>query len=133
MIRNKLQNSILANIRESEMMANKWLYSKFIKNNFAQSTIIEYSVFVVCLILALISMQGYIKRGVQGHLRQASDQIGAQYDPTKTSVDFNTSSESDITTVTTVIDMGGYLNSTTIVTTNYDDQTRTGTETVGAF
>ena len=45
---------------------------------------LEYSVFVVCVIAALLAMQIYIKRGVEGRLKQSSDDIGEQYAPKST-------------------------------------------------
>ncbi len=43
-----------------------------------QSTL-EYAVLVVIIIGALLSIQFYIKRGVQGRLKSAADDIGDQY------------------------------------------------------
>lgn len=45
-----------------------------------QSTL-EYAVLVVVIIGALIAMQVYVKRGVQGRLRESTDQIGEQFSP----------------------------------------------------
>jgi hypothetical protein len=44
----------------------------------AQSTL-EYAVLIIVIIGALLSIQVYLKRGVQGRLRSASDDIGDQY------------------------------------------------------
>lgn len=45
-----------------------------------QSTL-EYAVLVVVIIAALIAMQVYLKRGIQGRVRESSDQIGEQFSP----------------------------------------------------
>lgn len=45
-----------------------------------QSTL-EYAVLIVVIIAALIAMQVYLKRGVQGRMRESSDQIGEQFSP----------------------------------------------------
>jgi len=45
-----------------------------------QSTL-EYAVLIVVIIAALIAMQVYLKRGLQGRLRESSDQIGDQFSP----------------------------------------------------
>ncbi len=45
----------------------------------AQSTL-EYAVLIVIVIGALLTIQTYVKRGIQGRLRQASDDIGDQFD-----------------------------------------------------
>lgn len=44
----------------------------------AQS-ILEYTMVIACLAAALIAMQIYIKRSIQGKLRDAADEIGEQY------------------------------------------------------
>lgn len=46
-----------------------------------QSTL-EYAVLVVIIIAALLSLQAYIKRGVQGRLRKSTDDIGDQFSTT---------------------------------------------------
>ena len=43
-----------------------------------QSTL-EYAVLITIIIAALIAMNQYIKRGLQGRLKSASDDIGDQY------------------------------------------------------
>ncbi len=45
-----------------------------------QSTL-EYAVLIVVIIAALIAMQVYLKRGIQGRMRESSDQIGDQFSP----------------------------------------------------
>lgn len=40
---------------------------------------LEYTVVVACLAAALIGMQIYIKRSIQGRIRGATDDIGEQY------------------------------------------------------
>ena len=50
-----------------------------------QSTL-EYAILVIIIIGALLSIQVYIKRGVQGRLKSAADDIGAQFKPGDTNV-----------------------------------------------
>ncbi len=50
-----------------------------------QSTL-EYAVLIIIIIAALIAIQTYIKRGVQGRLKSASDDIGDQFSPGNTNV-----------------------------------------------
>ncbi|HLF18884.1 MAG TPA: hypothetical protein VI749_08345 [Candidatus Omnitrophota bacterium] len=50
-----------------------------------QSTL-EYAVLIIIIIGALLSIQIYIKRGVQGRLKQATDDIGDQFSPGNTNV-----------------------------------------------
>lgn len=49
-------------------------------NKRGQSTL-EYAVLIVVIIAALIAMQVYLKRGIQGRMRESSDQIGEQFSP----------------------------------------------------
>ena len=50
-----------------------------------QSTL-EYAILIIIIIGALLSIQVYIKRGVQGRLKQAADDIGDQFSPGNTNV-----------------------------------------------
>jgi len=45
----------------------------------AQSTL-EYALIIAAVIGALLAINAYMKRGVQGRLRESSDQIGKQFD-----------------------------------------------------
>jgi hypothetical protein len=51
---------------------------KNFKKSKGQSTL-EYAILIIIIIGALLSIQVYIKRGVQGRLKQASDDIGDQF------------------------------------------------------
>jgi len=53
-------------------------------NRKAQSTL-EYAVLISVVVAALLGIQIYVKRGVQGRLRSSTDQIGEQFDAKKTS------------------------------------------------
>jgi len=65
---------------------------KYFQNKRAQSTL-EYAVLIVVIIGALLAIQTYIKRGVQGRLKSASDDIGDQFSPDNTnSIHISTSS-----------------------------------------
>jgi hypothetical protein len=59
-------------------------------NRKAQS-VLEYSVLIAIVIAALLAIQIYVKRGVQGRMRSASDDIGEQFDARKTSYTYTTS------------------------------------------
>ncbi|MFC1708478.1 hypothetical protein ACFL2J_00260 [Candidatus Omnitrophota bacterium] len=106
----------------------------FFNNKRGQAPILEYAIFFVCFIIAIIAMQKYIMRALQGRFRETAQGIGTQYDPGDTSVNFWTNSSSDSTTTTDVeVDFTGNLSTTTVITTNSDESTRWGSETVGAF
>lgn len=55
------------------------------KRKKGQSTL-EYAILIIIIIGALLSIQVYIKRGVQGRLKQAADDIGQQYSEGNTNV-----------------------------------------------
>ena len=46
----------------------------------AQSSL-EYALLIVAAVAALIAVQVYMKRGIQGRLRASSDQIGSHFEP----------------------------------------------------
>ena len=65
------------------------------KREKGQSTL-EYAILIIIIIGALLSIQVYIKRGIQGRLKSATDDIGDQFSPGNTNVvkTMTTSSES---------------------------------------
>lgn len=71
-------------------------------------SLIEYAVFIFCLVAALIAMQIYIKRGIQGRLRQSTDDIGEQFDAKDTAMNItDTSSGKTVTDVRITQDSDG--------------------------
>ncbi len=58
---------------------------KYLRKRKGQSTL-ETAVLIMIVIGALLSIQIYIKRGVQGRLRSAADDIGDQYSAGNTNV-----------------------------------------------
>lgn len=73
----------------------------------AQSTL-EYALIVAVVVGGLIAMQVYIKRGLQGKLRDSADQLGEQYSPGfttgTTEVTINTSTTENLTGGVTTTD-----------------------------
>ncbi|MCR4337120.1 MAG: hypothetical protein NUV91_04865 [Candidatus Omnitrophica bacterium] len=63
---------------------------KFLKKMKGQSTL-EYAVLIIIVIGALLTIQVYIKRGVQGRLKSATDDIGDQFSPGNTNLTSKTS------------------------------------------
>ena len=49
-------------------------------------TTLEYAILVIVIIGALITMQTYIKRALQGKFRESADQIGDAFSPGNTNV-----------------------------------------------
>ena len=65
---------------------------------------LEYAVLVVIIIGALLSIQFYLKRGIQGRLKSSADDIGDQYSVGNTNVlkTTNTHSETNETFISGV-------------------------------
>lgn len=91
--------------------------------NKGQSTL-EYGVVIAVAAAALLAMSVYMKRGVQGKLRTATDDMGGQFVPKQTSADHTVHSESKRSEV--VISDG----TSTSTLTNDEIQFRHGEETV---
>jgi hypothetical protein len=53
---------------------------KMLKNKKAQS-LLEYSVILIIVMGAFLAIGSYIKRGIQGRWKSATDDLGDQYDP----------------------------------------------------
>ncbi len=100
-------------------------------------SVLEYAVIIGTIVLALLVMQGYLKRSLQGKLKVIADDLGQQYNPQNTTSSMNITYESDTTTETftrTVNDTDTgdeYEEVITNTTINNETQTRQGTETVG--
>jgi Flp pilus assembly pilin Flp len=88
-----------------------------------QSTL-EYAVLIVVIIAALVAMQVYLKRGVQGRMRESTDQIGEQFSPGYTTSNRVTTTFAQSKEVT-----DAYQTSTQILN---QFQNRTGAESVMA-
>jgi len=98
----------------------------------AQSTL-EYVIVIVCLVAALIAMQIYIKRSMQGRLKDTADSLGTQYDPQNTTSDITLSQNSNVDTVVTTTEDGDKTRTVTTVTINTQEDKNYGNETVGKF
>ncbi len=95
------------------------------RNRKAQSTV-EYAVLAALVVGALLTMQIYMKRGTMGKLREATDKIGDQFNPTATTTKYSTVQD---VTRTEKTESTGKVTSTIV-----GDETskRTGDETVSA-
>jgi hypothetical protein len=89
-------------------------------------TTLEVVILIGFVVAALIAMGVYIKRGIQGRLRDSADQIGDQYSAGNTTSIYTTKSSME---QTENIQGGGEVK--TDITKN--EQTKTGSETVNAW
>ena len=67
---------------------------QYLNQKRGQSTL-EYAVLIVVIIGALLTIQVYMKRGVQGRLKSAADDIGDQYSDGNTNIIKTTVKNSD--------------------------------------
>lgn len=104
---------------------------KFINRRSAQS-LVEYITIITLLLGAFLAISNYFKRGVQGRLKDATDQMGDQYDPRTAKTDITHRVNSLTTTIIfTENTADGYW-------TNRQDivdsvETKTGFTDVGAY
>lgn len=54
------------------------------RNNKDAQSVLEYAVIIAVITAGLIAMQLYLKRGIQGGLRNQSESLGEQYRPGQT-------------------------------------------------
>ncbi len=66
-------------------------------NRKAQSTL-EYAVLIAVVVGALVAIRYYMGRGVQGKLRESTDQIGEQFSMNHTTVNKTTNQTGPIST-----------------------------------
>ncbi len=95
-----------------------------LKNRRGQSTL-EYAILIAVIVGGLLAMQVYVKRGMQGRLRSAADDIGGQYSPEKVYSSFTTTSSST--------SKEGLADGTTTSKITAHSRSRTGSETIGAL
>jgi len=89
---------------------------KMLNNKKAQSTL-EYAILIIIIIGALLALQTYVKRGIQGKLKTTADDIGDQYSPDNTKSAKITSSHSNTTEEFGAAAGGQGISKTTIVGT----------------
>jgi Flp pilus assembly pilin Flp len=56
-------------------------------------TIVEYTIIVIIILGVMIAMKDYVKRGIQGRWKTATDDFGGQYDPEHLNSDINYSTQ----------------------------------------
>lgn len=96
----------------------------------AQSTL-EYAVLIACIVAALLAMQIYLKRSMQGNLRGAAERLGQQYSPRHTYGTIIINRQAHSNTEVTVDDSDD-KKTVTDTTTNvdYDQEKSSGSTTV---
>ena len=81
------------------------------RNRKGQS-ILEYTVIFIIILGVMIAMRDYIKRGIQGRWKSASDEFGDQYDPQfiNSNIMYSTqvNSQSIVNVTDAIADIGGH-------------------------
>lgn len=99
--------------------------------NKGQSTL-EYALVIAVIVAALIAMQTYIKRGFQGKLKSASDDMGEQFSPGASTYDYTTqsaaTSHETVASGSSTLAHGGDT-----VSTSSSDQQRFGSEAIKSY
>jgi len=94
-------------------------------------SILEYCIVIAVIVAALLSMNSYLKRSLQGNYRSSADAIGGAYEPRNTTSDTTVATDSlAITTSVTNPGAGNKL----ITTTTFDSDdisSQNGWEEVG--
>ena len=95
-------------------------------------SLLEYSILLIILLAVFLSMQSYVKRGIQGRWKASVDNLGDQYDPrtanSKKEYTLNSASRSVLYTVQQT---GGF--ETRREDTSSSSETKDGQTTVGAI
>ena len=66
-------------------------------------TILEYTVILIIILGVLIAMKDYVKRGIQGRWKSATDDFGEQYDPQFVNSNINYSTQVNAISTVTVV------------------------------
>ena len=62
------------------------MFKYFNKRRIKGQSTLEYAILIIIILGALLSIQVYIKRGIQGRLKSAADDIGDQFSVGNTNV-----------------------------------------------
>jgi len=97
-------------------------------NRKGQNTL-EYVLLISAVVVGFLAVQHYLNRGLQGRVREASDNIGEQFDATATTADYTMTRSSTVRESTLP---GGAGNVTRSEIVAAEVSSRTGEQTVDA-
>lgn len=72
-------------------------------------SLLEYSILMIIIIAAFLTMQAYIKRGFQGRWKQSVDDMGEQYDPIYVNSEIKHRIISEASTEVRAVREGGFV------------------------
>lgn len=95
----------------------------------------EYAMVIVCIVAALLAMQYYIKRAIQGRVRESADTIGEQYAPKHmdSQITITQTGTTDVKAQAVQDPNDATKFGLETITTTDETTTRTGHENVGKF
>ena len=93
-------------------------------NRKGQSTL-EYAIVVAIIVGGLLAMQFYVKRGWEGKLKTAADDMGENFEPAKFTANYNLNSQSSVSQTV--------LNRVSRTNTNNAQSTKTGADHVATW
>ncbi|MBU3934108.1 MAG: hypothetical protein KKH11_05535 [Candidatus Omnitrophica bacterium] len=97
----------------------RWIFNKKAQNT------AEYAILIGLIVAAAVAMQTYVKRGLQGRLKDGVDELAektAQYEPYYLSSDFQTTSQAKRTAT---VGLGGGVGTET-----EEESARAGTQEI---
>jgi len=104
---------------------------RILRNRKAQTTA-EYAILIGLVVAALVAMQTYVKRGLQGRMKDATDQVGLQNPSLNATPQYEPYyMQQDVTQNTIATDTENTAVGGAITRTNNDASARTGTQTFG--
>ncbi len=95
--------------------------------------LMEYVAIIIILIGALLAMQNYFKRGIQGRMKSSIDSVGDQYDPMTTDTDITQRAQGRSVTTITVEEVGAGEKQTMRFDNSSMTETKSGTTRVDAY
>lgn len=111
--------------------------TKKMKRDFSHrsQSMVEYAMVMACVVAALITMQFYVKRAIQGRVRESADTIGEQYAPRHMNSQITVTQTGNTTVKAEAVVDPTDPNKFGLKTTSTTNEatTRTGYENVGKF
>jgi hypothetical protein len=103
-----------------------------IKLNRKGQNTLEYVLLITCVVVAFLAVQHYLNRGLQGRMREASDNIGGQFDTEVTTSTYTTrrTSRTQDQTEPSGHPEGGNITTSTLL--DNEETYRAGEETTAA-
>ena len=104
---------------------------RILRSKRAQTTA-EYAILIGLVVAALVAMQTYVKRGLQGRMKDATDQVGLQNPSLNTTPQYEPYyMQQNVTQSTSATDNENIALGGAVTRSSDSTSTRTGTQTFG--